>query len=252
MESPHEDPEHDTVAKAVRAASIAQSTRKKAEKAAKEALEVARREMKRKGKEIETRKIEVRKRTMRSYFLLTRGAGGGQPLAMALNGSMPDVLGVESNFEPEYPSDGDRQQLGTQSKSTSVSFHTTVTPGSSSRSDTVVLSAKSPLITISKESDELDNSKLVEIHDDSGESDSDSDFQSPPHKRSVTSTKKRFKDQKRYDRHCKFQTIWAAKLPWAEGVMNNNDIWHLVKCKLCSTFKRKPYIMAPKSDTLFK
>lgn len=58
----------DVVAKVVRTISIARSAKKKAEKVAKEALEVAFLEMKRKRKNLDLRRVEARKQTMRSYF----------------------------------------------------------------------------------------------------------------------------------------------------------------------------------------
>ena len=59
-------------------------------------------------------------------------------------------------------------------------------------------------------------------------------------------------NKKRYDRHRKFQTEWAAKFPWAEGVLASDGILHLVRCRVCTTFDKKPCLMAPKSDTLLK
>lgn len=91
----------------MRATSVAQSARKKVEKATKEALEVARRELVCKGKHIKMKKAKVRKRMMKSYFQSTWGASSGQPLSLGLDGRMLDVPGVKSNSEPEYPNDGD-------------------------------------------------------------------------------------------------------------------------------------------------
>lgn len=66
IESSDEDFGKDGVIEAVRAASIALSAKKKVKKAAKEAQDVAHKELKCKGKGIEERKAEVRKKTMRS------------------------------------------------------------------------------------------------------------------------------------------------------------------------------------------
>lgn len=88
--------------------------------------------------------------------------------------------------------------------------------GSSSGSrDTVILSAKSPLITISEDSNEPDNAKFLEVLVMSEGFDDDSDFESSPSKRGGTSQNSsgsRSKAQTRCDQHCKFQTMWAAKL----------------------------------------
>lgn len=257
MGSGDEDFADDAIGKAVRAAALARSAKKKAEKAAREALEVARKEMKRKGKAIELRKAEAAKKTMRSYFQSTRNGGGGQPLSLVFDGSQPEVPGAEPNSCAEYPSDDSTAGalMAMKSGRSPSCSDTPLTPGSSSGSgDTIVLSSKSPLITISEESADVDNAGLVEVPNDSEES--DDDFESPPKKRGATSRSKaksaKSKAQKRYDRHRKFQTIWAAKLPWAEGIMASDGILHMVKCKACTAFDRKPCIMAPKSDTLFK
>jgi len=257
MDSAAEDFGEDAVAKAVRAASIARAARKRADKAAKEALEVARMEMKKKGKKVDARRLEARKQTVKSYFQSSRGALGGQPLAFVFDGSMPEVPGAEPQSGEEYPSEEGSEGLLGRRRSTSRSRDTTITPGSSSGSgDTVVLSAKSPLITISEDSHEASDDQLVEVPEESDCSDDDSDFQSPPHKKGTAVKTKaetaRSRAQKRYDRHRKFQTLWAAKLPWAEGIMATDGILQMVRCKVCSSLDRKPCIMAPKSDTLFK
>lgn len=118
-----------------------------------------------------------------------------------------------------------------------------------------MLSSKSLLITISSESDAADNTELVEVPDCTEASKDNSNFQPPPRKRGGagrSKSKSKSKLQRRYDRHQKFQILWAAKLPWAEGIMASDGILHMVKCKVYSTINRKPCIMAPKSDTLFK
>jgi len=76
IEFSHDDYGEDTVVNAVRATSIARATRKKADKVAKEALELARRELKWKGKLINLWS-ETRKKTMNSYFQSTGGARAG-------------------------------------------------------------------------------------------------------------------------------------------------------------------------------
>lgn len=120
MESGDEGFGEDVVGKAVRAASLARSAKKKAEKAAREALEVARKEMKRKGKMIDLRKAEAVKKTMRSYFQSTRLAGGGQPLSLVFDGSMPEVPGAEPNSAEEYLSDDSTRQLMAKTRSRSM------------------------------------------------------------------------------------------------------------------------------------
>ncbi len=51
--------------------------------------------------------------------------------------------------------------------------------------------------------------------------------------------------------YTKFQLEWAAKLPWAKGVLANDDKFHIVKCKVCNTIDRKPYFFASRWDTLY-
>lgn len=258
MESGQEARGEGAVARAKRAAEIARLAQKKAEKKVKEALADVRRELKRKDKVVELRKGEARKKTVKAYFESSRGSGAGQPLSMVLDGKMPDVPGAEPTLEREYPSDYDEEgRLIQQTQSTSLSADIAITPDSSSgSSDTVVLSAKSPLITISEDSEEPDISQFVEVPVDFEDSDDDDDFESPSSKIGGSSRSKWGSShslaQTRYDRHRKFQTVWAAKLPWAEGIMATDGILHMVQCKVCSTIDRKPCVMAPKSDTLFK
>lgn len=252
MGSDHEGSGDDVVGKAVRAASLARAAKKKAHKAATEALVLARKELMRKGKLIEQRRVEAAKKTMQSYFQSSRGECGGQPLSMVFDGTLPEVPGAEPNFAEDYPSPDSAQRLGCKSLSTELDQ---LVGSSSAFGDTTVLSSKSPLITISSESENADNKELCEV-DCNSEGSDDSDFEIPPAKRGATTRGKaelkRSEAQKRYDRHRKFQTVWAAKLPWAEGIMASDGILHMVKCKVCSTIDRKACIMAPKSDTLFK
>ena len=236
MGSGDEDSGEDAVGKAMRAASLARTEAKKTEHAAAEALDLARKEMKRKEKLIEMRKAKTAKKTMRSYFQSTRGACGGQLLSLVFDGSLPEVLGAEPNFGEDVD----------------------VMAGSSSSSrDMRVLGSKSPLITISSELENMDNTDLREVPDDSEDLEDDFVFENPPPlKKGVTTRRKaqssKSKQQKRYDRHKKFQTVGVAKLPWAEGIMASDGILQMVKCKVCSAFERKPCVMAPKSDTFFK
>lgn len=256
MESGGSDCGEDVVAKAMWAASITLSAKKKAERATRDVLEVTRRELKRKGKVVEERKTEARKRTMQMYFQSSYDTAGGQPLFAMLDGTLLDVFGVEPASGDEYPSD--EYERGLIASQTNFVFRdTTCTLGSSSSSgDTIVLIAKSPLITISKDSSELDNLKLVEVTDDSEGSSDNLDFQSSPLKKSGKVQRKSksswMKAQRQYNRHRKFQTLWVAKLPWVEGIMAKDGILHMVKCKVCSTLDRKLCFMAPKSDTLWK
>jgi predicted protein tyrosine phosphatase len=73
MESGTSVASEDAVKLAMRTAAIAQKVRKKAEKAAKELLDLARRELKRKGKLIDDRKTQARKKTVHLYFQSIRG-----------------------------------------------------------------------------------------------------------------------------------------------------------------------------------
>lgn len=243
----------DVVEKALRAASLAPTATKKDIEAAEEAILVARKETKRKAKLIELRKRESAKRTMRSYFESTRGGSGGQPLQLVYDGSLPDVPGAEPNSQEDYPSPDSLGQLRALAARTSVSGGADFPRGSTSSSgDTRVLSCTSPLIYISDDSENGDNANLKEVPTSSEGSESDSNFESPPRKRRSKPKSSRSAAQKRYDRHRKFQTVWAAQLPWAEGIMALDSILQMVKCKVCSAFERKPCIMAAKFDTLLK
>lgn len=72
---------------------------KKAKKAAKEALDVARKKLKHKGKVMKERKAKVKKKAMRLYFQSSRGARAGQPLSLVFDGSLPEVPGAKPNFQ---------------------------------------------------------------------------------------------------------------------------------------------------------
>jgi len=102
---------------------------------------------------------------------------------------------------------------------------------------------------------DADDDNLVEIPHGLDGSDDDSHFQSPPQKKGVIVRTKaeseRSRSQKRYDHHRKFQTLWVAKLPWTEGIMATDGTLHMIRYYVCFAFERKPYIMAPKVDTLF-
>lgn len=242
----------DVVAMVARAAVQARRAKRRAQKLALEAMAVKRVELKRSQPYLEKqRRLAAQKTTMRSFFQSTRHHGSGQPLALVLDGRMPFVPGAEEGSGEEYPdSDSAANVILSFKSERGVSFDTTVTPGSSSGSgNTVVLSSKSPYITLSSESEDPGNAGLAEIPEESeGE---DEEVESPPKKKKKSQSAKS-KAQKRYDRHRKFQTIWAAALPWAEPILASDGILHMVKCKACSAFDRKPCIMAPKSDTLFK
>ena len=60
------------------------------------------------------------------------------------------------------------------------------------------------------------------------------------------------KQKKNYDLTCKFQLEWACKLPWAEGILTNNDRLHVVKCTMWSTMEKTERLMQPKWDTIKK
>lgn len=167
MGSGDEDSGGDVVEKAVWAASLAQSAKKKAAQAATEALALARKELKRMEKLIELRKAEAAKKTMRSYFQSSRGVGGGQPLHLVYDGSLPEVPGAEPNSCEDYPSPDSVGHLRSLATSKSLSGSADVLAGSSSGSgDTIVLSCKSPLINLSSESENVDNCNLREVPDD--------------------------------------------------------------------------------------
>ena len=46
------------------------------------------------------------------------------------------------------------------------------------------------------------------------------------------------KSRKNYDLTQKFQLEWACKRPWAEGILTNNGMLHMVKCTMCSTMEK--------------
>jgi hypothetical protein len=58
--------------------------------------------------------------------------------------------------------------------------------------------------------------------------------------------------KKSYDCIWKFQLEWATKLPWVEGVLATDGVFHNVRCKVCSTISKKPCLLTPKWDTLMK
>jgi len=60
------------------------------------------------------------------------------------------------------------------------------------------------------------------------------------------------KQRKNYDSTCKFQMVWAVKLPWAEAVLASDGVLQMVKCTICSDIDKKPCILGPKWDTLTK
>jgi hypothetical protein len=57
--------------------------------------------------------------------------------------------------------------------------------------------------------------------------------------------------KQKYDMTRRFQTLWAAKLPWSEGILKPDGLLHMVRCKIYS-HGRKECVMAPKWDTLNK
>jgi len=83
----------------------------------------------------------------------------------------------------------------------------------------------------------------------------DSNFQMPPVKCGASTCgkaeMKKSKTQKHCDRYRKFQTVHMGhQAKVEEGIIASDGILHMVKCKVCSVIDRKPYIMAPKFDTL--
>jgi hypothetical protein len=57
--------------------------------------------------------------------------------------------------------------------------------------------------------------------------------------------------KQRYNLTRRFQSEWAAKLPWNEAILKPDGMLHMVRCIICS-HGRKECIMAPKWDTLSK
>jgi len=45
--------------------------------------------------------------------------------------------------------------------------------------------------------------------------------------------------KKSCDKTRKFQIEWVAKMPWAEGIVSQDGLINLVKCRVCSLVERK-------------
>ena len=188
------------------------------------------------------------KQTISKYFNSSRNPSNPSILNM-VDSSSPDV----PRAEPWSPSSSGELSVPAPSRSGGVSMDTG-TPSDSS-GDTVVLSTKSPMIPLPSESDSggsMDNAGLMEVPVGDQALSSEEEVESPPTKKKKGVKNSKSEKQKRYDRHRKFQTEWSAKLPWAEGILSDDGILHMVRCRVCSAFGKKPCVMAPKSDTLFK
>ena len=195
------------------------------------------------------RRKASKKATLQNYFTSTRGSQPDQPHCIVLDNSFLDVPGAESDGVLDYPS----SDSSTFKSASENPMSTNTAPGSSTGSvDTRIVTLKSPLITLSNSSE--DNCGLKEIAAVGNEDDDEAD--SPLWKKGSTVKGKvetaKSEAQQRYDRHRKFQLEWVAKLPWAEAMLAIDGVLHMVRCKVCSEFDRKPCIMAPKSDTLWK
>jgi hypothetical protein len=57
--------------------------------------------------------------------------------------------------------------------------------------------------------------------------------------------------KQRYNVTCRFQEVWATKLPWSEAILRSDSLLHMVRCKTCSNGK-KECVMGLKWDTLSK
>lgn len=155
---------------------------------------------------------------------------------------------------PKYPSNDNTKRRRSIADRITLSSNTNVLCELSSASGNIwMLNSKAPIITISSEFDIVEDAQLVEVSDESKESENDFDFQMPLTKRGSTTRSKsesrRSQDQKKYDRCRKFKTLWAAKLLWVEGIMFSDGILHMVKCKVCIVVDRKLCIRTPKCDT---
>lgn len=104
MGSGEEDFTENVMDKVVRAANPAKSAKKKAEQGAIEALALARKEIKRKAKMVDLRKVKSKKKTMWSFFESNREASGGQPLVLVFDWTLLEVPRAERNSAEEYPS----------------------------------------------------------------------------------------------------------------------------------------------------
>jgi hypothetical protein len=52
--------------------------------------------------------------------------------------------------------------------------------------------------------------------------------------------------KKSCDNTKKFQIKWVAKMPWAKGIVSQDGLINLVKCRVCSLIERKGKIMGYK------
>jgi hypothetical protein len=66
----------------------------------------------------------------------------------------------------------------------------------------------------------------------------------PPIKKQKCSKGKQQK--KSYHNTKKFQTEWATKVPWAEGVVSKDGMINLVKCKVYFLIEKKEKMMGCK------
>lgn len=185
-----------------------------------------------------TQKLKAKqKTTMDMYFSSSRNKdNGASPLAWVSDQPTPsDPIPLSSGSAVEdllhMASSGPSQVTISVSPDTS-------NPGSSS-SDVEggtmdMFNARSP----QQCEPDVNFSSLRELSDSDDESGDDGP--PPPKKR------------KNYDCTRKFQMVWAAKLPWAEGILAPDGVLHMVKCVPCSEFSKKPCILAPKWDTLVK
>lgn len=161
---------------------------------------------------------------------------GASDLQFLASGQVPEVITVSDDTRPPASSSGaDSDELGASLGAICLQDHPPLINLVSG--DTSGHGSSNSF----EEDAEFDLEDLQELalSDDEEEEEGDGP---PPGK----------KQKKRYDSTRKFQTVWAVKLPWAEGVLGPDGVLEMVKCTVCSEHDKKPCIMGPKWDTLVK
>jgi hypothetical protein len=58
--------------------------------------------------------------------------------------------------------------------------------------------------------------------------------------------------KKLYEGTKRFQDVWIAKLSWAKFIIDDKDLEHQVRCKICTYVEGKEKLLILKLDTLLK
>jgi len=51
------------------------------------------------------------------------------------------------------------------------------------------------------------------------------------------------------DVNCKFQDVWAFKMPWAQPIFNEVRLVTFIKCHVCSKIEKKNKVLVAKWDS---